>query len=161
MIAGTALYHDRTEEGKSMRKAMAPVAIAASLLVSGFAFAGGIAGTYHAGNKEAGGTVTIKKAGDEYLVNVETHSMNIINKVVFSCGFTGKGRLSNGVLRAKAVDEDTGKEAVLAVHFKKFSGAPNLKPNEIAIVDENGLSEAGFCGAGGAAELSGRFKRKK
>ena len=161
VIAGIALYHNRTGEGKHMRSTMACAAIAATLLVSGFAFAADITGTYREGDKTAGGVVTIQKAGEEYLVDVRTHCTNIINNVVFSCGFTGRGKLSGGVIQAKAVSEDTGEEAVLPIHFARFPEVPDVKPGEIAIVDENGLSDRGFCGAGGAAELRGRFTKKK
>lgn len=144
-----------------MRKLILPLATAVLLFAAGSAFADGIEGTYKAGNKAAGGTVTIKKSGDGYLVDVETHYTNDINGVVFSCGFTGKGKLSDGTLQAKAVNENTSEEAELPIHFKNFADIQDLKPNEIAIVDENGISGPGFCGAGGAAELSGRFTKKK
>ena len=144
-----------------MRKLILPFAATAFLLVAGSAFADGLEGTYKEGNKAAGGTVTIKKSGDTYLVDVETHYTNEINGVVFSCGFTGKGKLSDGVIQAKAVNDNTGEEVELPIHYKNFADIQDLKPNEIAIVDENGISGPGFCGAGGAAELSGRFTKKK
>ena len=97
---------------------------------------------YYDGKYNKNDTITIKKSGaDEYSVEV------MLVQGMFSCGFTGKGKLAGGTIRV------VNGVYTLPVHVRPGNML------ELLSEENEGLRKE-FCGAGGAVEFGGTFKKK-